>query len=95
MSLVFFVIGVFVVVGGLMRLRKQGLAEPGPNALLSHVVIAGGFVAVIVPVAALISAGQAPVDTGAGVGLWLGLLAGAAMVAVGVIETNARGARGA
>lgn len=89
------IVGIVVAVAGLMRLRKQGLAEPGPNALLSHALIAAGAIAVLIPVAAFISAGQAPVDTGTGVGLWLGLLAGVAMVAIGIVETTARGARGA
>ena len=31
-----FAIGVALVIAGLMRLRPKGLAEPGPNLLLSH-----------------------------------------------------------
>ena len=88
------ILGVVVVVAGLMRLRKQGLAEPGPNALLSHALIAAGAIAIVIPIAAFISAGQAPVDTGTGIGLWLGLLAGVAMVAIGAVETRVRGATG-
>lgn len=87
--------GIIVFVAALMRLRKQGLAEPGPNALLSHALMAAGMIAVVIPISAFISIGQAPGDLGSGIGLWLGLLAGLVLVAIGAVETNVRGARGA
>ena len=87
--------GAVVLVAALMRLRKQGLAEPGPNALLGQALIAAGMIAVVIPIAAFISVLQAPGDLGSGIGLWLGLIAGIAMVVVGVMETRVRGARGA
>ena len=89
------IFGVAVLVGALMRLRSRGLAEPGPNALLGHVLIAAGLVAVLIPIATWISIVRFPADLGAGLGLWLGLLAGVAMVAVGMAENRARGAVGA
>jgi hypothetical protein len=87
--------GIIVCVGALMRLRRQGLAEPGPNALLGHALIAAGAVAIVLPVATWISIVRFPADLGAGIGLWLALLAGVVMVAVGFVENRARGAVGA
>jgi len=87
--------GAIIAVGALMRLRPRGLAEPGPNALLGHALIAAGVVAVVIPIATWISIVRFPSDLGSGIGLWLGLLAGVVMVAVGDSENRVRGSVGA
>ena len=86
------IFGVVIAVGALMRLRPQGLAEPGPNALLSHVLLAGGVTAVLIPLATLISIMRLDIDVGAGIGLWLAFAAGAVLVVVAVAENRVRGA---
>lgn len=86
------IFGVVVAVGSLMRLRPQGLAEPGPNALLGHVLLAVGLVAFLIPLAALISIVRHEANLSVGIGAWLGLLAGLALMAVAVIENRIRGA---
>lgn len=88
--------GIIIFVGSLMRLRKRGLAEPGPNALLGHALICAGVVAIVLPVSTWISIVRFDGGgLGAGLGLWLGLLAGIAMVAIGFAENRSRGSVGA
>ena len=78
-----------------MRLRPQGLAEMGSNALAGHALIAGGVVAITLPIATYISIIRFDGGgLGAGIGLWLGLAAGAAMVVIGWVENRQRGAVG-
>lgn len=84
--------GVVIAVAALMRLRPQGLAEPGPNALVGHGLIALGLVAVLVPLATLISIMRLDIDVSPGIGLWLGLLAGLVLVGLAVVENRTRGA---
>ena len=86
------IFGVFVIGASLMRLRPQGLAEPGPNALLGHGMVAVGLVTFLVPFATLISIMRHKADLSAGLGLWLGLLAGLALIVMGVVENLTRGA---
>jgi len=86
------IFGVAVVGASLMRLRPQGLAEPGANALIGHATLAVGLVAFLVPFATLISIFRHEANLSAGIGLWLGLLAGLALMAVGVVENRSRGA---
>ena len=86
------ILGVVVVVGAIMRLRPQGLAEPGPNSLLGHVLMAGGLVALLIPIAALLSILRLDIDVNPGVGLWLGLVAGLGLLAVAIVENRVRGA---
>lgn len=94
LAYILLVIGVVVFVAALMRMRPKGLAEPGPNLLLSHALFAVGMVAFVLPLSTLISVYQTDgVDPG--VGLWLGLLAGAVLLAVAVVENRQRGAAGA
>jgi len=86
------IFGVVTAIAALMRMRPQGLAEPGPNALIGHVLMGLGLVTVLVPVATLISVLRLDIDVGPGIGLWLGLLAGLVLVGVAVIENRTRGA---
>ena len=89
------IVAIIVVVGAFMRLRPQGLAEMGNNALAGHALIAGGAVAITLPIATYISIAQ--FDGGglsAGIGLWLGLLTGALMIVIGWVENRQRGAVG-
>ena len=88
------VIGAVVFVAALMRLRPKGLAEPGPNLLLSHALFSVGLVAFVLPLSTLITTFQID-GIDAGVGLWLGLLAGAVLLAIAVVENRQRNAAGA
>lgn len=88
------IFGVVVAVAALMRLRPQGLAEPGPNALIGHALLAVGLVVVMVPVATLISILRHEADISAGIGLWLGLLAGLVLVGLAIVENRIRKAVG-
>lgn len=86
------IFGVVVAVAALMRMRPQGLAEPGPNALIGHGLIAVGFVSFLVPFATLLSILRLDIDVSPGIGLWLGLLAGLVLLAVAIVENRTRGA---
>lgn len=87
-------VGVIVVIGAAMRLRPQGLAEPGANLLHGHALFIVGLAAFLLPLATLISVfrfdGLSP-----GIGLWLALVAGAVLVGVALAENRSRGAIGA
>ncbi len=89
------IIGVVVAVAALMRLRPNGLTEPGPNGLLSHALLMMGAIAFFVPLATLISIMRHEADLSAGIGLWLGLLAGLVLMGVALFENRIRGAVGA
>jgi len=84
--------GVVVAVAALMRLRPGGLAEPGPNALVGHALLAIGVVAFLVPLASLISIMRHSADLSVGIGVWLGLLAGLALIGIAFVENRTRGA---
>lgn len=86
------IIGVVVAVAALMRMRPKGLAEPGPNALIGHVLMALGAVAFLVPIATLISVVRLDIDVSPGIGLWLGLFAGLVLIGIAVVENRTRGA---
>ena len=86
------IFGAAAAVGALMRLRPQGLAEPGPNALVGHVLFTVGLVAFLIPLATLISIVRHEANLSAGLGLWLGLAAGLVLIAVAVVENGIRGA---
>jgi len=89
------IVGIMVVVGAFMRLRPQGLAEMGPNALAGHALITAGAVAITLPIATYISIVRFDGGgLGAGIGLWLGLLAGVAMIIIGWVENRQRGVVG-
>ena len=81
------VVGVAVFVAALMRMRPKGLAEPGPNLLLSHALFGLGLVAFVLPLSTLITTFQID-GIDAGVGLWLGLLAGAIVAIVLAVEND-------
>jgi hypothetical protein len=82
-------LGAAVVVAAAMRLRPQGLAEPGPNMLLSHALFGVGVVCTLVPLATLLSVLRLK-GVNAGVGLWLALIAGLVLIAAAVTENKAR-----
>lgn len=86
------IFGAVIALGALMRMRPQGLAEPGPNALIGHGLMALAAVAILVPLATLISILRLDIDVNPGAGLWLGLLAGLLLLAVAVAENRTRGA---
>ncbi|GIR36292.1 MAG: hypothetical protein CM15mP49_16770 [Actinomycetota bacterium] len=46
------------VIAGLMRLRPKGLAEPGPNLLLSHCLLGAAVLALTMPLGIIISCFQ-------------------------------------
>lgn len=86
------IFGVVVAVAALLRMRPRGLSEPGPNALIGHVLMALGVAAFLVPVATLISIMRHSADLNVGIGLWLGLLAGLVLIGVAFVENRTRGA---
>ena len=86
--------GLVVGVAALMRLRPKGLAEPGPNMLLSHCLFGMGLTAFLIPLAMIITTTQNEAIE-AGIGLWLSLVSGALMIAVSVYENYRRGAKAA
>ena len=86
-------LGVTVVVAGAMRLRARGLAEPGPNLLLSHALLGVGAVSTLVPLAAVISVLRVD-GLSAGIGAWLALIAGVVLVLVALDENRVRHAVG-
>lgn len=94
LSYILLVVGAVVFVGALMRMRPAGLAEPGPNLLLGHALFIAGLVAFVLPLSTLITIFQTD-GLDPGVGLWLGLLAGAVLLAVAVVENRQRRAVGA
>ena len=57
--------------------------------------MAAGAVAVLIPVATLISILRLNIDVNPGIGLWLGLLAGLVVTGIAVVENRIRGAVGA
>ena len=60
-----------------------------------HALIAGGLVAIVLPVSTYISILQFDGGgLGAGIGLWLTLLAGIALIAIGFLENRSRGSVG-
>ena len=87
-------LGVVAVVAAALRLRSRGLAEPGSNLLLSHALFALGLTAFVIPLSTLISVFQTS-NLGAGIGLWLGLLASAVLIGLALTENRVRGAVGA
>ena len=88
------IIGIVVGVAALMRMRPKGLAEPGPNMLLSHCLFGMGLTAFLVPLAMIITTTQNEAIA-AGTGLWLSLASGALMIAVSIYENYRRGAKAA
>ena len=88
------IIGAVVGFAALMRLRPKGLAEPGPNMLLSHCLFGMGLTAFLVPLAMIITTTQNE-RLEAGTGLWLSLVSGALMIAVSIYENYRRGAKAA
>lgn len=94
LAYILLVIGAVVFVAALMRLRPQGLTEPGPNLLLSHALFGMGTVAFILPLSTLITVFQTE-GLDPGIGLWLGLIAGLVLLALAVAENRQRNSAGA
>ncbi|MEM7286184.1 MAG: hypothetical protein AAF480_07520 [Actinomycetota bacterium] len=94
LAYILLVVGAVVFIAGLMRLRPEGLTEPGPNLLLSHALFGVGMVAFVLPLSTLITVFQTD-GLDPGIGLWLGLLAGLVMLVVAVAENRQRGSAGA
>ena len=88
------IMGSVVGFAALMRLRPKGLAEPGPNLLLSHCLFVIGLTAFLIPLAMLITTFQND-RMDAGIGLWLSLASGALLILISVYENYRRGAQGA
>lgn len=93
LAYILLIVGVVVAVAAAMRLRPQGLTEPGPALLLSHALLGAGLVAFLLPLATLISVLQTD-GLDAGIGIWLGLLAGLVLIAVALAENSKRRAIG-
>ncbi len=88
------IIGAVVGFAALMRLRPKGLAEPGPNLLLSHCLFGMGLTAFLIPLAMIITTTQND-RMAAGTGLWLSLASGALMIVISIYENYRRGAKAA
>lgn len=86
------IFGVVIAVAALMRLRPRGLAEPGPNALIGHVLMSAALVVTLVAVATLLSIMRHSANLSAGIGLWLTLLAGLVLLGIAFAENSSRGA---
>ena len=96
LSYILLIVGLIVILAALMRLRPKGMAEAGANMLHSQCLFAAGLVAFLLPLATLIAIMQQDLSPSlsAGIGVWLGLLAGAVLLAASVYETRQRGALG-
>lgn len=86
------IFGFVIAVAALMRLRPRGLAEPGPNALIGHALMAAALVTFLVPLATLLSIVRHEANLNAGIGLWLGLLTGVVLLGIAFVENRTRGA---
>lgn len=91
LSYILLIVGVAVAIAALMRMRSQGLAEPGPNLLHSHLLMGAAFIATLLPLATLLSVWRTD-GVSAGVGIWLGLLAGLVLLGIAIFESRTRGA---
>lgn len=93
-GLLFLLIGGVIAFYGLHRLiRGAAMADLGPYVLWPHTTMALGVLATAPAFAWLIS-GLWGSDFDPGVGVYLNLLAGLALIAVGTFEALRRGARG-
>ncbi|MGB1489766.1 MAG: hypothetical protein ACPG7Y_06405, partial [Acidimicrobiales bacterium] len=88
-----FAIGVTLILAGLMRLRAKGLAEPGPNLLLSHCLLGAAVLALTMPLGIIISCFQRS-GLDIGVGTWLTFAACLILIILGVEENRSRNAVG-
>ena len=88
-----FAIGVTLVIAGLMRLRPKGLAEPGPNLLLSHCLLGAAVVALTMPLGIVISCLQRS-GLDIGIGTWLTLASCLVLIGLVISENRTRNAVG-
>ncbi|MEC7714775.1 MAG: hypothetical protein VYC14_02370 [Actinomycetota bacterium] len=88
-----FAIGVALVIAGLMRLRPKGLAEPGPNLLLSHCLLGAAVLALTMPLGIIISCLQRS-GLDIGIGTWLTLATCLVLISLGIAENKSRNAVG-
>ncbi len=96
LSYILLIVGLIVILAAIMRLRPKGMAEAGSNMLHSQCLFAAGLVAFLLPLATLIAIMQQDLSPSlsAGIGVWLGLAAGAILIAASLYETRQRGAMG-
>ena len=87
------VLGVVLILAGLMRLRPQGLAEPGPNLLLSHCLLTIGVLSLTMPLGIIISCFQRS-GLDIGIGTWLTFASSLLLIGIAIIENKERGAVG-
>ena len=87
------VLGVILVLAGLMRLRPKGLAEPGPNMLLSHCLLTIGVLSITMPLGIIISCLQRS-GLDIGVGTWLTLASSLLVIGLALSENKSRDAVG-
>ena len=88
-----FAIGVTLVIAGLMRLRPKGLAEPGPNLLLSHCLLGAALLALTMPLGIIISCLQRS-GLDIGIGTWLTLASCLVLIGLVISENRTRNAVG-
>ena len=88
-----FAIGVILVIAGLMRLRPKGLAEPGPNLLLSHCLLGAALLALTMPLGIIISCLQRS-GLDIGIGTWLTLASCLVLIGLVISENRTRNAVG-
>ena len=86
-------IGAIIIVAGLMRLRPQGLAEPGPNMLLSHCLLGAGLLTLTMPLGIIIACLQRS-GLDIGIGTWLTFAASLILIGLAIGENKARDAVG-
>lgn len=95
LSYMLFIVGAVILVASLMRLRPRGLAEPGPNLLLSHALLIAGVVVLVLPLGVILSVSMTSLNLNVGIGTWLTLAAAVGLIVVAIVENRARGAVGA
>jgi hypothetical protein len=86
--------GIVIGFTALMRIRPKGLAEPGPNLLLSHCLFIVALTTFLIPIAMLITTLQNE-RMSAGIGLWLSLVSAAVLILLSLYENHLRGAKAA
>ena len=86
-------LGVVAILAGLMRLRPKGLAEPGPNLLLSHCLLVVALVSLTMPLGIIISSLQRS-GLDIGIGTWLTFASSLALFGLAISENKVRDAVG-
>ena len=81
--------GAVMALVGFMRLRPQGLVEPGGRLSLPHLQTIVALSVLFPVIAWLITSAQRD-DMSAGIGSWIGLISGIALLGVSVFELTKR-----